>query len=109
MRACCNELINLGYRQCLHTATLAFDFDYTGLDGSHLSDAGQEWFVSARGMCEKLVQRLFCDGSQPHVKIVKTMDRSQHLVDGGIGAFCFLRCNRQRGRCRTTEPTNEAG
>src|SRR5438128_9287160 len=108
MRACRNELIDLSYRQRLHAATLTFDFDYTGLDGFHLGNAVQERFVAAGGMGKKLIQRLFCDGSQPHVKIVKTVDGGQHLVNGSIGAFGFLRSNRQHGRCWTTEPTNEA-
>src|SRR5579875_3085000 len=43
------------------------------------------------------------------MKIVKTVNGGQHLINGGVSALGFLGSN--RGECRgwTTQPTNEAG
>jgi hypothetical protein len=60
-------------------------------------------------MRKKLVQRLLRNGPQTHVKVVKTVDGGQHLINGGIGTLRFLGGNREQCGSWATQPTNEAG
>jgi hypothetical protein len=57
----------------------------------------------------QLVQGKLWNGLHPHVKLVKAVDGSENLINGGIGSPGWLVLNGNDSSVRSSQPGNECG